>query len=227
MAGGWGAMLSNKDISDPGSAVAQKFRTRFRLPYSLFAFLVKECEEHDVFPSTPDCTGRQAMPVAMKVMGALRTLGRATLHDDVAELSGGSAELHRKCFLSFVSFIARRFFEEWVRMPAEEDLTQNLAEYAQLGFPGCIGSIDATHIRWMRCPFTTQHVNTGKEHFPSRAFNVAVSHSGRIMSCTRSHPGSESFHLTDCTARCALSQVLPLFQNRRKLPLWQKLHMLW
>lgn len=54
----------------------------------MFEFLSDACREHQVFGNETNAAKTQAMPVELKVLGALRTLGRATSHDDVAEISG-------------------------------------------------------------------------------------------------------------------------------------------
>ena len=44
--------------------------------------------------------------------------------------------------------------------------------YYKMGFPGAVGSVDATHIRWHMCPVEFVHAATGKEKHPSVAFQV-------------------------------------------------------
>ena len=43
--------------------------------------------------------------------------------------------------------------EDWVKPSAtEEAIRADETHYAGLGFPGAIGSLDCTHLRWDRCP---------------------------------------------------------------------------
>ena len=65
-----------------------------------------------------------------------------------------------------------------------------LKEFELLGFPNCVGSMDATHIHWSRCPAGSSNAHTGKEGFPTRAFNVIVTHSEEIIGVTPGHPGA-------------------------------------
>ena len=44
--------------------------------------------------------------------------------------------------------------------------------------------MDATHIHWAKCPASHKHDCTGKEGYPTIAFNIAVTHSGHITSVT-------------------------------------------
>ena len=92
----WGKLVRSVDVANPTSYAGRTFRKRFRLPFRLYKYLVDACRQHRVFGGECSATGKPAMPVELKVLGALRTLGRATLHDDVAEISGADAETHRK-----------------------------------------------------------------------------------------------------------------------------------
>ena len=132
------------------------------------------------------------MPVELKVLGALRTLGRATLHDDVAEISGADAETHRKAFILFIRFVSSHFREEWIREPEGEELEQVVREFQMMGFPGAVGSMDATHVHWRRCPSGATNMHTGKEGFPTRVFNVAVTHHGKVFAVSGSQPGARN-----------------------------------
>jgi len=80
-------------------------------------------------------------------------LGRGTLHDDVAELSGASAETHRVCFIKFITFFAENVKDKYINYPTGEYLECVLDQFKKVGFPGAIGSMDGTHIKWLRCPY--------------------------------------------------------------------------
>ena len=53
--------------------------------------------------------------------------------------------------------------------------------YRVLGFPGCIGSADCTHVRMQRCPKSLRFLCTGKEQYPSIAFFVVCDHFRRVL----------------------------------------------
>ena len=65
----------------------------------------------------------------------------------------------------------------------------NLTAYAALGFPGCIGSIDATHIGWDRAPASQKYLFIGKEGYTSLGYQAIVNRDGFIMSWTTSFIG--------------------------------------
>ena len=69
--------------------------------------------------------------------------------------------------------------------PDEHNLTRckpHTDAYARIGFPGAICSFDGVHVAWDRCPASQDAVHRGKEGYPSRVFNVAVSNSKKILS---------------------------------------------
>ena len=65
-----------------------------------------------------------------------------------------------------------------------------LDQFAYLGFPGCIGSMDVVHVHWGMCPITMSVLCTGKEGFPTLAYQVIVDHFGRAIACTAGFYGS-------------------------------------
>ena len=67
-----------------------------------------------------------------------------------------------------------------------------LAQYKALGLPGCIGSMDCTHLHWDKCPTNLTNLCTGKEGFPSLSFEVIVDHNRRIHHCTPGYYGSHN-----------------------------------
>ena len=71
-----------------------------------------------------------------------------------------------------------------------EELENNNAEYVAAGFPGAVCSVDCVHVRVWGVSANLKQVSTGKEHFPSRVFEVSVNHRGMITSATRGFYGS-------------------------------------
>lgn len=62
--------------------------------------------------------------------------------------------------------------------------------YDLLGFTGAIGSTDVTHIRWACCPYSWARQYTGKEGFPSIAYQAIVDHTGRVLAVTKGFAGA-------------------------------------
>ena len=75
------------------------------------------------------------------------------MYDDVAEISGASAESHRLWLMKFLKFASTTLKSKYISFPVGSDLKIILDEYEKVEFPGAIGSMDGTHIRWMRCAY--------------------------------------------------------------------------
>ncbi len=56
------------------------------------------------------------------------------------------------------------------------DVSHIELQYAKLGIPGYIGSIDRVHIGWDMCPAGVNADCVEKEGYPTLAFEVIVSH---------------------------------------------------
>ena len=65
-----------------------------------------------------------------------------------------------------------------------------MKQYDHLGFTGAIGSTDVTHIKWASCPYTWAKQYTGKEGFPTIAYEATVDHTGRLLAVTKGYAGS-------------------------------------
>jgi hypothetical protein len=89
------------------------FRQCFRLPYQLYEVLVNGIKNSDIFGAEESAAGQKACPVEIKVLGAMRTLERGTLHADVADMTGASTELHRSCFIKFIKFVVDFYYQDW------------------------------------------------------------------------------------------------------------------
>ena len=102
------------------------------------------------------------------------------------ELTNVSDEKHRTFF--------RDYFTEWgvhaaksvITMPkTEEEMRHVMGLYERHGHPGCTGSIDCVHVAWDRCKSGMQALCTGKEKVPTLVFQVACTHTKRILSCSQ------------------------------------------
>jgi hypothetical protein len=99
-----------EDIRDPQSRIGKIFRTRFRVPFVLLEDLYTKTLEMGFKDQRIDIAGRLCVPLASKILGVLRALGRATCFDGIAELAGGSAETHRIFFHKWCKMFARKYY---------------------------------------------------------------------------------------------------------------------
>ena len=86
----WGRMLTlNKlKLLEPTSEESKIFRLRFRILYAMFELLlswVNDWLQNTVQLGSSDCTVRQSVPTALKLLGVLRILGRGTCLDGIGD----------------------------------------------------------------------------------------------------------------------------------------------
>jgi Plant transposon protein len=170
-----------------------RFRRRFRMPYSSFVELVKEARDEDWFPTYEKCNalGQKGVPLEIFVLGSLRYLGRGWTFDDISESTGVSEEAHRLFFNFFVKACRANLYPKWVKRPTtEEEVSDCMAEFVEAGFNGCIGSADVTHIILEKCHARLKNQNLGgKDSHTTRAFQLVVNHRRQIIASTVGFPG--------------------------------------
>ncbi|CAM9492525.1 unnamed protein product [Discosporangium mesarthrocarpum] len=81
-------------------------------------------------------------------------------------------------------------YKTWISAPEGKDLKDVTVTYARLGFPGAVGSCDVTHVRWDKALASRTVYYTGKEGFPSIAYQVTVDHTGRALTMTAGYAGA-------------------------------------
>ena len=75
----WGRMINHPNVMNPRTAEGKKFRRRFRMPFPVFQYLVKQCSDHNIFGTIY----QTKIPIEAKVLGCLRILARDQCADDV------------------------------------------------------------------------------------------------------------------------------------------------
>jgi hypothetical protein len=124
------------------------------------------------------------------VLCVLKTLGRNLALIEVKLGSNISMATINRFFKKFIKRFARDEYNRSMALPAEEDLRIILQAYERLGFPGCIGSIDCTHVPWDSVPHLLAQSHTDRHSMKTRIFQIAVTHARRILSVSRGFPGS-------------------------------------
>ena len=107
---------------------------------------------------------------------SLRILARGNCADDIAEMSNGCENTVNYVFRLFCINFFDTFFNEFVYIPTGESLKRTMDAYEAVGIPGAMGSMNATHVGWDKCPTFYTHLCKGKEKYPTVAFDCGVDH---------------------------------------------------
>jgi hypothetical protein len=196
----WGKLLVNLSAIEGGPLITSRegklFRRRFRVPWDVFCDLVKKSTDSELFGKNArmkyDFCGRSICPIAIKVLGILRILGRNWCCDDVAEASGMGESTVRLNFHTFISNFVERYYDDYIHRPSGQKLANMMKVYEKMGLPGCIGSTDCVHVKWDRCPLSLTNLCKGKEGYPTLSYSCTVDHHRKILGVTRSNWGTRN-----------------------------------
>ena len=171
----------------------KKFRARFRLPYAAFTSLIEECKRAQWFAKYDSRRARglqQPHPIELYILGALRYIGRGWVFDDLEEATKISLSQHQRFLADFLEIGSTVWYDKWVRHPSTaEEANKHCHEYTMAGFPGCLGSTDATHVVHLGIPAWLREVHSShKEGHPARTYNCTVNHRRMALFCTEGHP---------------------------------------
>lgn len=195
----WREYLANAPRVDlllnPHGRLSRIFRRDFHVPFELFQELVQLVKDR-WYPTWNDSkvcrAGKPVSHLELKVLGGLYTLANGATQFMVSRHTNLSEEIHRTFFIKWIHQMAS-ISDEFIYMP-KDDITYKrvVGEYTARGFPGCIGSIDCVHIGWDKCPTQYTNLYTGKEGFPSIAYEVICTSRKFIQSVTVGHPGTRN-----------------------------------
>ncbi|KAG7341034.1 hypothetical protein IV203_022985 [Nitzschia inconspicua] len=169
----WHKLYCEEDSQSTTSNFNEEFRRRFRMPHKSFIDLVEKV--------TAESNNRED--------GLY--LGSGWTFDDLAEATAISEEVIRTFFHEFIEFGATKLYPEYVVPPpsVEEAMAMCCNEYQAAGYPGCCGSMDATHVEHSRISY-----RNGQAHLSSnlpctaRTYNLVTNHRRRIFCTTDGHP---------------------------------------
>ena len=174
----------------------KRFRTRFRLPYAHFTELHQSLQSVDLFRRWHDGkavgfgTEVRATPIPLLLLTSLRYLGRGWTFDDLSENTAISLHVIRDFFHRFLEYGSTVLYNLYVVAPTTcEEAQVNMKEYQLAGFPGAVGSTDATHIMLEKVQYRFRQAHLGfKMTHTARTYNITVNHRRRILLTTRGHP---------------------------------------
>jgi hypothetical protein len=174
------------------------FRNRFRLPYKCFKELLEKITDPDHAWSVKfkrwlninPVNRKRPSPVSLLLLGVLRYMGRGWMFDDIEEATGIDAEVIRCFYHCFLNFGSTHLYSFYVNSPENAaEAQEHMKEMEDAGFHGCVGSMDATHVKMDMCCHGLQTANLGyKMPFAARTYNITVNHRRKILSSTCGHP---------------------------------------
>ena len=155
---------------------------------TIFKMLMIDTRKWQCNASTHDVAGRQAISLELKVLGVLRILGRGSCLNGITELSSISESAMHNFLHSFTSWFRAEMYPRMAtQLKSYSALEIAMGPYCALGLNGAIGSPDVVHIPWGRCAKNLKTLHTGKEGYPTIAYNRTGLHDGSFSFCT---PGS-------------------------------------
>ena len=103
----------------------------------------------------------------LKVLAALRCLGKSVGVEDVEDAAHISAQCLQVFVPRFIRWMAEMVYPTVVKLPEGGHLQESLHVYARLGFPGAYCDTDGVHLSWSACPAKHTAIYTGKEGYPT------------------------------------------------------------
>jgi len=150
---------------------------------------------------------RKHTPLWLRVLGVLEVLSSGCTFGRIEPLCGISRRSFGDYFHAFCRCVAKER-EQHIFMPAPGTplFNQFLEEYSNIGFDGCIGSMDSTTVYW-GASYSERFSHRISTKAPAaRRFNVTASHFGWVMNVHPSTPcavNDKTICLSDVAANCA------------------------
>ena len=166
---------------------AKNFMRRYRFPYIAFKeILLPLVKGHNVFESKRN----GYVPIEFKLLVSLRMLGRGSIADDMSEMSGVGVSTCYSIFNKFIKNFSAKMYDHYVQMPSGDRLRSIMRAYERMGMPGCIGSMDCTHIWWDNCPERYTNLCKDRTGHTTMSFQAIVGPNREIFHVSVGFPGT-------------------------------------
>ena len=199
-----GFMFLNKVDYHTGTILAKNFRRLIGFSNHAFTELVRNARESRVnngngelvprfIDETHSLKGRP-IPISLedKIICAIVYLKVGCSFKHLEATMMISASIQAIFFWKFTEWIATVKFGEMVRIPQNQaELDLLMAKYANLGFPGACGSMDATHFRANKIPANRRHQATkAQATYPTYVANFVFDPNGLVLSMSPVYYGA-------------------------------------
>ncbi|XP_026383444.1 uncharacterized protein LOC113278938 [Papaver somniferum] len=128
----------------------------------------------------------------MKLVAVTKCLCKSTASDSVDDYTRMGATTIYKYLKIFCHTICMTFGERYLREPTPEDVERLLAENAERGFPGMLGSVDCMQWPWKNCPVSWQGTYRGKYKHSSLVLEAVASYDLWFLHAFFGMPGSKN-----------------------------------
>lgn len=222
----WQQMLTSGDYRIETTKTGRHFRRKFRLPASLFDYIVSSVLYRQLFPeyemdgSGKDAFGRPIPSLQVKILVVLRLVGTGADFSSVYDGSKMDEQTARKFFYRFNYIFVRSFYKEWVHTPcSEKEVDEALAIYKRLGLPGAIGSTDCFHLFWDKCPAQLKIAcRNGRYKRCTLVWSICNDHHRKIYCVTEPFHGcvnDKTIQKYDSFLQSVHQKTEPLYANAR------------
>ncbi|XP_026377715.1 uncharacterized protein LOC113272013 [Papaver somniferum] len=128
----------------------------------------------------------------MKLVAVMKCLCKSTPADSVDDYTRMGATTIYKYIKRFCHIVCMTFGARYLREPTSEDVQRLLAENADRGFPGMLGSVDCMQWPWMNCPVAWQGTYRGKDKESSLVLEAVASYDLWFWEAFFGMPGSNN-----------------------------------
>jgi len=180
----WAERYFNAPLN-PGSLAFDSFRQKFRVPYPMFMWILREARASRKFPDElVTKVGRVPAPLALQVAASFRYLATGCHVDANEEGSVLGRSTMSGFHHEFFEWFVQRFYEEFVSSKIPTDaagLARLMKPFAMCGMPGAVRSRDEVHIATDRAKSQQRHLMTGKEGYPTWGYDCTVTHNRQFL----------------------------------------------
>lgn len=159
------------------------FRSRFRAPLTFIDNLTDLFIDREWVTPTKRVKGHKfRVRTQLLIMTSLEHLGNRKPFRQFETDTNMSSTMHSEFFKVFLEWLVEHK-DEWIYYPRSmQELRPIIKDYQEQYLPGCGGSIDVVHCKWAHCPAGDNVKSTGKEGFPTLAYECITNNRRKVLS---------------------------------------------